>query len=341
MVVLFGVLALVALAAIVYVLYLRWTAPKHFRERYALAYLGLALPMTMLAISTLGQDPPWVALINLGAEYLGLKVRVSSPVFAEKLVIAGFMAFVMYLLYRVFATWNGGESTRQHERAAMKEGESVLIDGLAELKRLVLLRPPFERHDPQGYQFAMNGGLRGAGSRGWKDMALKLVGLSRRDLRFDPDPETGWHDEARMWIGANRRTGKVVGLVCLADQAGFDVDAAARYLQRQAGNAEAGLLVACRTPLDLPSVAQGVPVEVLNEKDMLDGLVDFTDYFDHIRDRASVERLPDTSLTYCDVYVPTRLLDEEGKHCASEHLEEYVQSWLEEPYGRHLALLGE
>ena len=72
----------------------------------------------------------------------------------------------------------------------------------------------------------------------------------------------------------------------------------------------------------------------------LNSLIDFKDYFNDIKRRASIAHLPDSDLTLCDVYVPSLFLSQNNEKQKS-NIEEYLYTWLREPGQRQIALLGE
>ena len=83
----------------------------------------------------------------------------------------------------------------------------------------------------------------------------------------------------------------------------------------------------------------GQPVRIETEDSLLDGLVDFSDYFAEIRRRVERQPLPDSAVTLKQVYTPNDCVDE--KNVVHVNLEDYLRTWLEEPGQRQLAVLGE
>ena len=83
----------------------------------------------------------------------------------------------------------------------------------------------------------------------------------------------------------------------------------------------------------------GYKIRKETEETLLNGLVDFSDYYADIRYRVERHSLPDSAVTLAQVYTPSSCRDEHGM--LHPDLEAYLQAWLNEPGQRQLALLGE
>jgi hypothetical protein len=164
------------------------------------------------------------------------------------------------------------------------------------------------------------------------------------------DDETkNWHDEPRCWIGINRKTRALVAVHCSIEEPSLDqlkglVKYVSRFKKRSRDrySEDNELYVATRTPV-LGRTEREVGSELLqfiDEKSLMDGLIDWSDYFAHIVRKVEQDTLPDSDLTIDNIYVESQFL-RENDGAPQVGLERYIRDWLCEPGQRQLALLGE
>ena len=92
--------------------------------------------------------------------------------------------------------------------------------------------------------------------------------------------------------------------------------------------------------IDQPSQFDRYPSRTVSESRLLDGLVNFDDYFRDLRKRVEQDELTGCELTLDKVYTVSRYkFDKEGEE--QPDLEAYLNQWLQESSLRQIALLGE
>lgn len=331
-----------ALVALGYALYVKYLAPKFTRERFAIAALAavtaLALPIVLSLLST---QAPWVILFNVAAELLGLQARVQEAGFAEKMLAVAVLAFLLLWMRSIFLGWSGGVSQLQHQDQCLALSPSMTRDGLRELKRLLLLRPGFERHDPTSQNGSFPPILAPTDSLAWRDQAREMHSIIRRSHRFDP--HEGWHEAHDLWVGDNVRSGACVALMAVqTPPSAAELNAAIDYVRSLPGSVgrqvEFSVVYRDGGPDDAIGAVQGV--EYRSRSELVGALVNFDDYIAHIVERVERECLPDSDLHVKDTYVPSRLSCMDGRELEGD-FEAVLCNWLREPPGRNLVILGE
>jgi len=178
----------------------------------------------------------------------------------------------------------------------------------------------------------------------WRTQALRLVCMKQPDYEFDERRD--WHDNRRCWIGRNTKTEGRIGLYCPdedPDEAGLRrfVSYVLELTGLQMGRSDLVELVAgVRDGRERIASVDGRPVQILTERSLLDGLVNFRDYFARIRRQVERETLSESRLTLRDTYVVSdyRIWEDADRRT---DIEEYLESWLADPSRRQIALLGE
>jgi hypothetical protein len=163
---------------------------------------------------------------------------------------------------------------------------------------------------------------------------------------YDFDEGHDWHDNQRCWVGRNARTRGRVAIFCPDEDPGEpNLDAFVAYVLRLPEVHGEGadlleLIVAVREGRGRTETIQEKRVTILTEGSLLDGLVNFRDYFNRIRRRVEREKLPESDLTLKEMYVVSdyRIWEDADRRT---DLEAYLESWLADPSRRQIALLGE
>jgi hypothetical protein len=206
-----------------------------------------------------------------------------------------------------------------------------VAEGLYEAKRLAKGQPP-----PTPYSDLDNRRLITqlepmTDSLAWKDQARELLRLSSSSYAFDT--ETGWRDREGYWLGKNVGSNEPVLLFPTQETPhAEELKNILRKSERVAESLE--IVVAAKKIVNRNLTQMDSRIRIETEASLLDGLVDFTDYFNEIRRRVTVSTLPDSDLTFQSVYTPSR------SENSGDTIEDLVSSWLSESGQRQLALLG-
>ena len=333
------------LIAIVFLI-VRWILRRRYtRERFAYAIVSVATSMVVVAVATFpAQEMPWEAVIRFFAQSRGLEYQPEPARLADYVLFLSFLTLVLIILRSIHRDWDGPISVQQHKRERVHEPPSMTSEALAELRRLIGRKPPWEIYEPRGRSTLGSMLSDPLYSLAWHEQSRELLCL--RHWTFEFDEAHGWDSESKCWTGVDRRTGDQVFLYCPsnptndAELRAF-VDNAARKRSHD-GNVEQMRLIVAE-PSDTPGrrvEIQGHGVSIQTEQSLLAGLVDVSDYFKHIERRANRDHLPDSTLTLEDMYVPSNYRVGES-NVVNENVEFFLQEWSNDPTRRQLALLAE
>jgi hypothetical protein len=114
----------------------------------------------------------------------------------------------------------------------------------------------------------------------WKDEARELVRLGTSSYFFDSEP--AWHDAQDCWVGANTKTHEPVFLFPRhTPPTDDDLRKCVAYSQKMAKGrsaAEVEIIVAVETPEPARQTLTDKFITLTTRDELLDRLVDFTDY---------------------------------------------------------------
>jgi hypothetical protein len=339
----FGIVLVVA--AVIWLLKIVFRREQYTRERYAFVALTGLLALGTTVISSLAdKETPWESVMNVGKSALGLAPTAEPPRIADHILMLLALIIISAVVIRFYESWPGAISVRHHEKDKYREPAPLLAEGLFEAKRILGGKPPLAVHTPSRTQDLTSVLEPPQASLAWHIQARDL--LSLRSPSYVIDRNNDWHEQERCWIGTNRKSLTMVAIRC--DVQEISHNQTVRFIEyvsriaRQRGAAieNAEFVVAIRNLVsgeDRQILGHNVRLET--ESTLLDGLVDFADYYSEIRRRVERQSLPDSSLTISEVYTPSSCRDEEG--IIHPNVEAYLHAWLLEPGQRQLALLGE
>lgn len=319
-------------------------AYRHVREEFGLSILLLIASMSISAfLSLITGIMPW-EIFTVGLHVLGY----GSPIipetrWTETALLLLICVMIAWKLEQQHKEWTGLKSVDQHRREQRNEHLGSIGEGLLALRKLLKRESPFVPYQESSLKDYIPQLEPVSDFQAWKDLARDLIRLSSSSYAFEED--TAWHDLRECWVGQNVNTGNLVVLyprqqdVVKVELAKL-VEYAEQVAQKQGVNVEE-VIIAVREGLASPHKSRKAPtVRHESETSLLARLVDFKDYFSHIRRRVSVERLPDSELVLNDTFVPSRFLLPDDKN-SDLTVEEYLDNWAQEPGHRQLALLGQ
>jgi hypothetical protein len=322
-----------------------WFRPyRNTREEFAVVafcVIGTASAVFFLSLAT--GLPPWSAVKASVFATLGRTATRSDTRWADYAFLALLYIMVVWWILQSHRKWSGLRSVDQYQRDQRNEPVSLTREALRELRRMVRRTAPLEIYSEHGAQDFITQLEPVSDSLAWRDQARELVRLSSSSYSFDA--ETDWHGNEGCWIGTNVNTGEMVALFPRQDEMTVEeFEKGLRYAKNIAIKKELSLgevIVATRYETErITTETTGVLVTNVYEAELLDRLIDFDDYFNEIRKRVTVHKLPDSDLTLADVYVPSEFsLSETAKSDVT--VEEYLNEWMDDPSQRQLALLGE
>lgn len=320
---------------------------NHFREEFSFVILTtVTWLVSALVVSLMGQLMFWHPLIAIFHILSDRELALSRPSWGEYAFLT-----VLIILFYLFASirhqnWDGLKSVQQHQREQRSEVIGVFSEGLREVKRILNHEADLERYseiDPT----QLLGHLEQSEdliSQAWEEQARELLRLSSSS--YDIDLKSGWHDRQGCWVGRNIDTGDLFFLYpAQTALSRLDLEAFVRYSQGISKSQDckiSELIIAFRENRDkLATPTDSYKnIRFETEQNLLEKLVNFTDYINDIRKRVLFHKLPESDLALHNVYVPSQLTVSQEKR-ADDNIEDYLQNWLNEPSQRQIALLGE
>lgn len=349
---LFAVVFVTAVWAFVY----WWKKARHTRERFAFFGATALMGLISLLVMQLATNASIVTVIvgvliaatNVGglADLLGIGGYSYQPKSLSPFETAIYMIAIFGLggwFYNVFKHWDGQKSKAQYEQEQNRIPPSVLSDLL-----LLLAQSEDKRAKLAPYQQAADAQHsvleRVEDTRAWHEQARQLWLLHRRHYLFQDDYDS-FH---KCWWGNEKRTGALACLACCFDMpAETDIATIVDYMRQitHAGKQQMTneIILACKngdfTSTDEPR--EGYTLHRTNQSELLNSLVDFSDYFGDLQYRVERATLPDSALTLEKTYTPSRYRLPDSEITERDALESFIQEWLKEKSTRQLALLGE
>ncbi len=327
---------LVAWVAVVWLRRRRWT-----RARFAFAGLAAISSLVLTGILALaGGVTPWEVFVQAANQAFELDIPSPHVDLADRILIFLLVCIGIFSIRALHRSWDG-ELTEGQYRTRF-EHISISEEGIREILRIARREPPEPSREAETrVEREIEPALHGAVEPlAWHQRARELIELKFSEYYFDRLED--WHEDLRVWIGVNRHTNASVVLHCPYDTiAEVDLDVLAQRTERRVQSpAEAHWIIATRDSEPEIIRAGNQSVDIFTEATLLQGLVDFTDYFDELQRRIH-SPLPDSTFSIADVYVTSDFSVDSEDHRVRSDVESYIHDWIEEHGDRQLAVLGE
>ncbi|MFZ2725731.1 MAG: hypothetical protein WAX77_05745 [Methylococcaceae bacterium] len=339
-----AILTVLSLGLAAWLFYIKFIA-RPTREKYAFTALFALTSLVALAFTTAFYQTPWTAIMGLIAHYAGLP----APQFEElnssdKILIFLFVSWMAWLIQRTFSQWNGAISENQAEQQKRHEDVLFISEGIKMLlgkyeeKDLQLHNQTDYSNQPSALEVPSD-------SLAWRIQAIELLTLRWHNYyRFKTENDENWHEKVHCWLGENIKQNKTTAVLCIRQNPNdAEIKAFIDYvseLNNELTQCEMIIIVQQGEAEKIYSLENNIKIQQYSEAWLLDGLVDFEDYFLDLKKRAEFDCLPDSELKLPDIYVPSALKGENNQSI-EEDLETYLRNWLNEAGQRQLALLGE
>lgn len=329
-------------------LYIWLNRKSYTRERFAFVSLALIGSIVLVVTGSLLQGTtPWEAVLAVISPLLfGTQYEVSSVKFSDGalcvILIFGFSWFV----FKIHQQWDGklSESNRR-----LKENQQPTTIGVLFDESRAFYRDWRKLEKIQEHTAMVESSVRplkgGESSLVWKDQAFDLIKLrpEGKEYKFN---SASWHERQKCWIGHHKHTQEVVMLACWkTTPENSELIKAMEYVKKIHANdvEKYGLefIVAIRQGrLSEILNVEKQPVLLISESKILDSLVDFSSYWEHIKYSVEDKSLEGLELSICDMYTEASF-HKAGEVKSNDNIEKYLREWLEEKSQRQFALLGE
>jgi hypothetical protein len=317
---------------------------KYFRENYSLmAFMAFMFSLVMLITTLVSSSMPW-AVYSRAITFIvnGKIANLSDPSFSDY----GFMLCVIFIEFiifgRIFYTWRGLKSENQYRNEQQNNSITFIEEGYSELRRILKRKPGPQLHidsDNDSIGPLLSGV---ADSLAWKDQSKELIKLSSSSYVFEH--EGCWHDRTSCWIGYDINTSGLVAIhPCQNDISLTKTEEIIAYVNSIAVKDNANvseIIIAIKEPTEDATRINEPFLKHVSEKELLDRLVNFNDYFNDIKKRVIVDKLSDSDLRLVDIYVPSQCVSIDNQESRMS-IEGVLNDWLNESSSRQLALMGE
>jgi hypothetical protein len=321
--------------------YLKFKQKKFTRARFAFIALGTFVSFGMFSVAAVTSSGPVQLVIGGMNALFGSTLPTGQPGTLDKAFVFAVLFMVYLLISKFYDNWDGPKTVEQVEWEKQHFARPLLIEGAAEVKRMVSGRKAelydevskgleWDKMSTPNYQLI------------WHQHCRELIELSSPRHVFDEND--GWHDLQDCWFSSNQRTNGVIAIYCPSEQPQVtDIIEAIAYINSQlSGNQTLErVFVISHEAIEGFALAQYPQVELKMENQLLDGIVNFSDYKRQLDALINKTALPNSELTLSQTYTPSNITDREKKP-VDVNLDQYLQTWIDdESAKKHIALLGE
>ena len=330
-----GFLVFISLLATIYYFLRRKTFT---RERFAfVAMVGVVTGFGLVVNAIVANVTPIAQLLGV-LEYLKTgTLPVQSPLTpSTTAMLIGLYAILCWFAFLIFKHWDGAISKSDHVASeANKERGMIALAGV-EFARILAGRPmpalysePLVKHETRD--------LGQMKDISWNDLAKTLLAFKKDGLEFGQ-----WRNEHEFWFASHRDHQQSLAIKCAVNMPTTAQMAEFLLYLKQMPTPPQQVYLLLKTDYDDDTITCGdQQIVVYTKNKLLKALVNFDEYRDDIKRRATEDLLIGSPFTLADTYTPTRFT-REGENAEIEaNLEGAVKEWLTEPSDTQLAILGE
>ena len=318
-------------------IYVWFRRRSYTRERFAFLIFTSCVTLTIVAGGTIaGNAPPWQQIITI-IHYLreGEILNTSlSPILSAFIVMSLFGIYA--LAYLMFRGWDGQTSKETFLSIRAGRDRALTQEALIELRRILAREPSIAAFKPPTESPLLPDLGQPVDSVPWRELSQSLLKMKRNTLTF-----SGWRTEHDFWLAHHKDFNHSVAIKCSVDMpAESALEGFVKYVSKMQNPPEE-LILCVQAETNIPSVhVDGWSIEVISQSDLLDGLIDFAEYRERIRERVLTTPLPDSSLTLNKTYVKPRFCHD-GSTTDDGDIERAINDWLKDTSYKQLAILGE
>lgn len=315
---------------------------QYTRERFAfcstasLIALASAMITSFLASTT---------ILNVAMSFVNsafnLNISIGSPDWTGQILSVIVFISILSLIYAIHAKWDGVKSVRQADLERLHEQTGLLSDTIAQLKSFVGVYPIVPAkltNKDQGVDIFLKEEIK---SRPWHVHVAELFTLTSKQYKINIDED--WYEEDQCFISKFGKNNKPLVIKCLNSTFTDDILKALISFVKLHINVKARIIIAIRNEFKNKHqiTFKGYVIEVRYEEEMLNGLINFSDYYDHIKRSFETKDIAEgCGFSLKDIYVQSSTTDING--IAREYIEDYLLKWsTDNTSKKHLAILGE
>ena len=205
------------IAALVWLVYIVFRKDNYTREKFAFASLTAFSGMVTSVLAAMADKQTLLGeIVNFVRGVLGKAPQPEPARVADHVLMILVLLIVAHFILRLYDNWPGAISTRQYDQTRYHEAAPFLSESLHEAQR-ILKRAPAPKIVDRTQQGRFYSALEPPQfSLAWHIEVRDLICL--RSPSYEIDRNDGWHDQARCWVGRNRKTGGIVAVKCTEQQ---------------------------------------------------------------------------------------------------------------------------
>lgn len=326
-----------------FAVYVWITKKRYTRDKFAFsgffALTGLAL---FYFTHLFAQNTIFLSLLSALLKPFGIAVAGSSSQGSAIeavlfLLVLGLLSFVFITIHK---TWDGAKSIAQHEQEENNEPHAIFHD----IKLFISLdRENRAKLKPYiAPSFADSQYLSKPETLIWHVRAKQLWQLKNNSYEF---PDENYDQAHKWWVGRRKDNGNMAILACphaLPDSQALGklLNEAKSIASHKGIDNKIDFIVAHKHCSEPPSNCDS-SFRFISERELMADLIDFSDYFEDIKNRVETQTLVDSEFTLLDTYVDAGYKLEKDGETQSDTLETFISNWLNSTTNKQLALLGE
>lgn len=343
-----SIFAILLLASLAYLGWLYYHKRKYTREKFAFILAANYTSIIILALSYVVKNDIYSTIVNyfLKNVFSLPEIQFGEPDFRDN-----FIAFILLFMYfyftnRLYKEWNGGKSIHEVGNLFNAQELSIFLDAynfyINEDSKILATKTNTERNKSDSPI-----DVKPVEKVVWHKQAAKLLRLT--DSQYKIDDKDDWYSQENCYISKYGKDGQVLAILCSLHEIADDkLSAFILFVKGQKkATDDIRFIWAIQEDISISiKKIDGVDIELVTEKKLLDELVDFSDYKRYITKIYENEQISvGYPLTIKDIYVePTcttyNIDNKETKEIAS--IEKYIFNWLnDDSQHKQLAILGE
>lgn len=336
------ILILIVLVLLVYIFYLKYIK-KYTRERFA--FVGLTSILSLVsayAIQLTSSQGLVSSIVNISNAVFSVSFQPYETDFKDNILV--FILILVYINFikKVFKNWNGPISEASYNKQRFKQGESIFEEATLQLKDWLSKNKIIVKHVEEDSSYReivfIN---RDEEKIPWHEQASELLRLS--DKQYKIDINTDYYTKEKCFLSKYGVDNKQIAILCILEYPNESTIMNFKEFLDSQDCVFDKLIVAIKTNRTSNNSIErfGKTFHVITESELLENLVDISDYSNFIKQQFETQEISTGSkLALKDFYVKLSGADDENAKI--DDVEDYVLSWVkDQSENKHLAILGE
>ncbi|CAA6799536.1 MAG: Unknown protein [uncultured Sulfurovum sp.] len=316
-------------------IYLYFRRNKFTRERYAFwASLSLFSFGGMVLVHIFTDN----SLIKIVVELLNISLDSKIPIpqtsWSDKLWSVIIFSILATVVLSIYKNWDGAKSEEEANWSSRPFIKNALM-GIP-TRKIVISIEDKEKEKPFEQPYFDS-------SLAWHSNVVKMLKIISK--QYYVDVENDWYSEKKLFI--SKFSQKNIVIFCTLEEPSKDEIQEKIEFSRQHIEGELfKFIVAVQNENKVKVIETflNTTLEYRYKEELLNSLVDFSDYFDYIKRAYEDKEISDgDGLRLQDIYVESEgeIPTEDTKAKPIKSIEQYILKWTKENSNKHISLLGE